>query len=95
MNIRFHINEFTGQPHVLDHGVTPVEAVEAMRQRYEDRSGDNDSRSLIGRTSGGRIIRVIYAPARQEHGVFVITAYELRGKPLAAFRRRQRGRGIR
>ena len=33
-------------------------------------------------------LRVIYVP--EPEGVFVITAYELTGKPLAAYRRRRR-----
>jgi hypothetical protein len=33
---------------------------------------------------------VIYVPDPQADSVFVITAYELSGKPLAAFRRRKK-----
>jgi len=36
----------------------------------------------------GRYLRVIYVP--ELDGVFVITAYELTGKPLAAFKRRRK-----
>jgi CBS domain-containing protein len=32
-------------------------------------------------------LRVIYVPDSEPGGVFVITAYDLVGKPLAAFRR--------
>jgi len=35
-------------------------------------------------------IGVIYVPDPQPDSVFVITAYELAGKPLAAFRRRRK-----
>ena len=38
----------------------------------------------------GRFLRVIYVPDREPDDVFVITAYELTGKPLAAYRRRRR-----
>ena len=93
MNVRFYINEFTGRPHVLDHGVTPSEVLEAMARRAEDRAGHSDARVLIGATAGGRILRVVYASDNQSDGVFVIPAYELRGKPLVAFRRRRRARG--
>jgi hypothetical protein len=44
----------------------------------------------IGQTDAGRYLRVIYVPDAQPGSVFVITAYELAGKPLLAFRRRMR-----
>lgn len=47
---------------------------------------------LMGQTEAGRYLRVIYSPDPEPDTVFVITAYELKGKPLAAFKRRQRGR---
>jgi hypothetical protein len=40
-------------------------------------------------------LRVIYVPDPEPDSIFVITAYELRGKPLAAYRRRQRRKGQR
>ena len=43
--------------------------------------------SPLGRLQG-RYLRVIYVP--EVGGVFVITAYELTGKPLLAYRRRKR-----
>ena len=42
----------------------------------------------LGQTSSGKYLRVIYVPEGELGSVFVITAYELKGKPLAAFRRR-------
>lgn len=42
-----------------------------------------------------RHLRVIYVPDPEPDSVFVITAYELTGKPLAACRRRRRQRGTR
>ena len=59
----------------------------------EDRPGRDGARIAIGRTLGGRYLRVIDVPDREPDQVFVITAYELRGKPLAAFRRRMRRKG--
>lgn len=44
----------------------------------------------IGQTKAGRYLRVIYVPDPEPDSVFVITVYELRGKPLAAYRRRRR-----
>ena len=49
-------------------------------------------RIVIGQAQNGRYLRVIYVPDPEPNSVFVITAYELRGKPLAAYRRRQRKR---
>jgi len=44
----------------------------------------------LGQTSGGRYLRVIYVPDPVPESVFVVTAYELAGKPLAAYRKRRR-----
>jgi hypothetical protein len=44
----------------------------------------------IGRTEAGRILRVIYVRDPKPDSVFVVTAYELSGKPLVAFRRRMK-----
>ena len=38
----------------------------------------------------GRILRVIYVRDPKPDSLFVITAYDLEGKPLAAFRRRMK-----
>ena len=46
----------------------------------------------VGQTSAGRYLQVIYVPDEDPESVFVITAYELRGKAKTAFRRRQRRR---
>jgi len=51
------------------------------------------ARVAIGQTEAGRYLRVIYVP--ELGGAFVITAYELRGKPLIAYRRRRRRKGKR
>jgi hypothetical protein len=45
---------------------------------------------LRSETVAGRFLRVIYALDPEPDSVFVISAYELTGKPLAAFRRRRR-----
>jgi hypothetical protein len=56
----------------------------------EDRPGREGARVAIGHTSSGRLLRVIYVPDPQPESVFVITAYDLRGKPAFAYRRRRR-----
>ena len=59
----------------------------------EDRPGRDGSRVAIGQTRGGRLLRVIYVRDPQPNSVFVVTAYELSGKPLLAYRRRLRKKG--
>ena len=93
MNVRFYIDLETGMPHILSHGVEESEVEDVLASPSEDRPGREGSRVAVGRTSGGRYLRVIYVPDRDPGQVFVITAYDLRGKPLAAFRRRMRRRG--
>jgi hypothetical protein len=90
MNIRFYLDPGTGQPHIYKHGVTEKEVGEVLRRTGEDRPGQEGSRVAIGQTSSGRYLRVIYVPDPQPNSVFVITAYELKGKPLIAYRRRRR-----
>ncbi len=90
MRIRYHRDPDTELPHIYAHDVTQAEVEEALRQRSEDRPGRDGSRVAIGRTLAGRILRVIYVRDSGGDGIFVITAYELRGKPLIAYRRRKR-----
>jgi hypothetical protein len=66
------------------------EVIEVLEKPSEDRPGREGSRVAMGQTASGRYLRVIYVPDPEPDNVFVITAYELTGKPLAAFRRRRR-----
>jgi hypothetical protein len=50
---------------------------------------------VIGRTAAGRLLLVICVPDDDGEGVFVVTAYDLAGKPLKAHNRRMRKRGRR
>jgi hypothetical protein len=93
MDIRFHHDPDTGLPHISGHGVTEEEVRQVLEGPGEDRRGSESSRVKLGRTAVGRCLRVIYVPDPQPNSVFVITAYELEGKPLKAFRNRQRRRG--
>jgi len=90
MNLRFYIDPETGLPHIYGHGVSEIEVEELMWKPGEDRSGRDDSCIAIGQTQAGRYLRVIYVPDTGTDGIFVITAYELTGKPLTAYRRRKR-----
>jgi hypothetical protein len=95
MKLRFYVDPETDQPHIHGHGVDEREVADVLRRPGEDRPGSDGSRVAIGRTRAGRCLRVIYVPDPEPDSVFVITAYDLRGKPLAAYRRRLRHRGRR
>ena len=82
MNIRFYIDPETSLPHIYEHRVDESEV--------EDRPGREGSRVAIGQTQSGRYVRVIYVADPEPDSVFVIIAYELKGKPLTAYRRRDR-----
>ena len=90
MNIRFYIDPATGLPHIYKHGVDEREVEDVLNSPTEDRSGREGSRIAIGQTRAGRYLRVIYVPDPVPHSAFVITAYEVTGKALAAHRRRKR-----
>ena len=90
MKIRYYIDPETGLPHIYKHDVTESEVEEVLDRPGEDRAGSDGSRVTIGRTRAGRLLRVIYVPDPEPKSVFVITAYELRGKPALAYRRRRR-----
>ena len=93
MDVRFYIDRETSLPHIFSHGVEESEVKDVLASPSEDRPSREGSRVALGRTSGGRYLRVIYVPEREPDQVFVITAYELRGTLLAVFRRRMRRRG--
>ncbi|CAN5446381.1 hypothetical protein BH24DEI1_BH24DEI1_11010 [soil metagenome] len=90
MAVRFYIDADTGLPHILRHNVDEDEVEAVLKSPVEDYAGKEGARVSVGQTESGRYLKVIYVPEPQ--GMFVITAYELKGKPLAAFRRRQKGR---
>lgn len=93
MEIRYYFDPDTGQPHIYNHGVQEAEVEQVLLHPGEDRAGARGSRVAIGQTKGGRYLRVIYVPDPEPASVFVITGYELTGKPLTAYRRRRRRKG--
>jgi len=95
MDVRYFLDPETGEPHIYDHAVTEEEVEFVLRHPGEDRPGSDDSRHALGQTSAGRYLRVIYVPDSGTDSAFVVTAYELRGKPLQAYRRRVRRKGRR
>jgi hypothetical protein len=90
MKIRYYTDPVTGQPHIYNHGVREGEAEEILTNPGEDRPGAEGSRIALGKTSGGRYLRVIYVHDDEPGSIFLITAYNLTGKPLKAFLRRRR-----
>jgi hypothetical protein len=90
MRLRFYIDPATDQPHIYKHGVSEDEVEDVLRQPGEDRLGADGAWIAVGQTRSGRFIRVVYVPDSPPASAFVITAYDLRGKPLAAYRRRRK-----
>jgi hypothetical protein len=93
MPVRYYLDPETREPHIYNHGVGEEEVEDVLRAPGEDRPGREGSRVALGQTRAGRYLRVIYVPDPEPQSVFVITAYELSGRPLAAYRRRRRRRG--
>ena len=90
MKFRYYIDLETELPHIYKHDVTEDEVEEIILNPGEDRPGKEGARVALGRTSGGRFLRAIYVSDDEPGSVFVITAYNLTGKPLRAFLRRRR-----
>lgn len=94
MDVRYNKDPETGLPHIYDHGIREDEVEAVLRGAGDDAPADRGSRMKIGQTSAGRYLQVIYSPDEDGIGVFVITAFELKGKSKKAFRRRQRRKGL-
>ena len=92
MIIRLYYDRQTDRPHIENHHVRDDEVSDVLLKPGEDRPGKDGARVAIGQTRSGRYLRVIYVPDPEPDSVFVITAYELTGKPLKAYRRRYRRR---
>jgi len=92
LHVRYYLDSETGRPHLCAHDVSEQEVEDVLARPGEDRPGREGSRVAIGRTRAGRYLRVIYVPDPEPESVFVMTAYELKGKPLTAYKRRMRRR---
>jgi hypothetical protein len=90
MILRIFCDPATGLPHFFDHGVTEDEVREVMMGSGEEYTGDEDSRIKLGQTRAGRYLKVIFVPDEIPDSVFVITAYDIKGK---AKRRIENGNG--
>ena len=92
MNLSYYIDPETGLPHIYNHGVDEREVEDVLESPGEDRQGRELSRIAIGQSQAGRYLRIIYVPDYAADSAFVITAYEVRGNSLTAYRRRRRRR---
>ncbi|HEV2292338.1 MAG TPA: hypothetical protein VGR35_00690 [Tepidisphaeraceae bacterium] len=88
MEVRFHYDPETDLPHIYNHGVNEEEVLEVLRGSPLRLHGRRGGMFTLGQTLAGRHLKVIYK--LQRDGILVITAYPLRGKALAAYRRRRR-----
>lgn len=93
MKIRFYIDPITKDPHIYKHNIYEKDVIDILNHPGEDRTGKNNSRVAIGQTQSGRYVRVIYVYDSISESIFVITAYEIKGKTLAAYKRRKKKRG--
>ncbi len=90
MELRYFIDPETGEPHIYQHGITEREVEQVYFGPGEDLPAANNARMKLGQTFAGRFLKIIYSPDSESDSVFIITAYELRGKAKTAFRRRRR-----
>ena len=90
MNLRFYIDPATGEAHIHQHNVVEDEVEEVLNAPGEDRPGYDGARVALGTTAAGRFLRVVYVLDPEPGSAFVITAFDLKGKPLSAYRRRRR-----
>ncbi|VVB91271.1 Uncharacterised protein [uncultured archaeon] len=90
MNIHYYIDPETDQPHIYTHHVSEAEVEDVISKPGEDRSGKDGSRVALGQSRAGRYLKVIYVIDLEPKSIFVITAFDLTGKPLVAYKRRSR-----
>jgi hypothetical protein len=93
VNLRYNPDADTGLPHIYGHNVDETEVEDVLHRPLENLPGSRNSRIVIGRTRVGRVLKVIVVPDEDGDGIFVVTAFDLTGKPLQALRRRLRRRG--
>jgi len=92
MNLRFSTDPESGLPHIYDHGLTEEEVREVLVQPGEEFASRRNSRIALGQTRAGRYVQVVFVPDEDGDGVFVVTAFDLTGRALKAYRRRRRKR---
>jgi hypothetical protein len=92
MELRFWIDPETDLPHIYNHGVNEKEVDQVLRRPGIDYPEERNAKARLGQTEAGRYLKVVYVPDEGGQSAFVVTAYELRGKALKAFRRAKRRR---
>jgi len=90
VGLRFYLDPETGEPHIYRHGVSEAEVHDVLGSPGDELGGRGDSRIALGQTEHGRYLQVVYVPDPARRSAFVVTAYDLTGKALAAYRRRRR-----
>ncbi len=90
MELRFWRDPETGLPHIYEHGVTEEEVQYVLSRPGLNFPEDRNSRVHQGQTAAGRHLKAVYVPDEGADSAFVVTAYELRGKGLRAYRRAKR-----
>ena len=91
MDIQFFKDPDTGVAHCYgQHGITEREVIQALRRPGRRFSQDDGSLVAEGQTEAGRYLRVVYRDFADESYLFVITAYDLKGKAKQAYRRRRK-----
>jgi hypothetical protein len=90
MELRFWMDPETGFPHIANHGVREEEVDFVLNRKGLDFPEGRNARARLGQTAEGRHLKVAYVPDPGSRSAFVVTAYELRGKALRAYRRARR-----
>jgi hypothetical protein len=90
MELRFWKNAETHLPHVFDHGVTEEEVRQVLARPGLNLPAGANARSIVGQTSSGRYLKVVFVPDSGGNSGFVVTAYEIKGNALKAYRRAAR-----
>ncbi len=70
--------------------VSRLKTMDVLIKPGEDRSGRDGSRVAMGQTRTGRYLKVIYVFDLEPKSIFIITAFDLIGKPLMAHKRRMK-----
>ncbi len=67
-----------------------VEVEDVLARPGEERQVGENARVATGQTRAGRYLRVVFVVDDVDNSALVVTAYDLRGRPLTAYRRRRR-----
>ena len=88
MHYRYNFDKDLGTDHIAKHQISREEVEYVIENPVEDGPAWDNARQAIGKTSAGRYLRVIYVPDSAAEGIYVVTAFDLEGKPLEEHLRR-------